>query len=82
MVVVARTRAALDTLAAQIEGEGGEAVVECCDMASTDQVIVPTDEVPEVSQSRIIIFSYKSVPFDLCVGVTILHLLAVSITVG
>ena len=31
----------LDTLATQIEGEGGEAAVECCDMASTDQVIVP-----------------------------------------
>ena len=38
VVLVARTRAALDTLAAQIEGEGGEAAVECCDMASTEQV--------------------------------------------
>ena len=38
MVLVARTRAALDTLAAQIEGEGGEAAVECCDMANTEQV--------------------------------------------
>ena len=41
MVLVARTRPALDTLATQIEGAGGEAAVECCDMASTDQVIMP-----------------------------------------
>ena len=41
MVLVARTRAALDTLATQIEGAGGKAAVECCDMASTDQVIMP-----------------------------------------
>ena len=82
MVLVARTRPALDTLATQIEGAGGEAAVECCDMASTDQVPRVANEVREVLQSRRIIFSYKSVPFDLCIGVTISHLLAVSSTEG
>ena len=41
VVLVARTRPALDTLATQIEEEGGEAAVECCDMATTDQVTMP-----------------------------------------
>ena len=78
MVLVARTRAALDTLATQIEGAGGEAAVECCDMASTDQVIVPrvANEVREVLQSRRI-SSYKSVPYALCNWDTISHLLTV-----
>ena len=54
MVLVARTRAALDTLATQIEGAGGVAAVECCDMASTDQVILPRvgNEVREVLHGK------------------------------